>query len=111
MKITVVGLGYVGLSNAVILARHNEVVALEVDAARADLVNSGRSPIIDADLEAFLERGGLQLRATTDPQDAYADTSFVVTRFSVPYVRPAGPRTTAPTSPRRAGCRGRRRYG
>ena len=67
MKITVVGLGYVGLSNAVILAQHNEVVALEVDAARADLVNAGRSPIIDADLEAYLARGGLDLRATTDP--------------------------------------------
>ena len=78
MKITVVGLGYVGLSNAVILAQHNEVVALEVDAARADLVNAGRSPIIDADLEAYLERGGLDLRATTDPEDAYAGASFVV---------------------------------
>ena len=78
MKITVVGLGYVGLSNAVILARHNEVVALEVDAARADLVNSGRSPIIDADLEAYLARGGLNLRATTDPGEAYAGASFVV---------------------------------
>lgn len=78
MKITVVGLGYVGLSNAAILAQHNEVVALEVDPRRADLVNAGRTPIIDADLEAFLERGGLHLRATTDPQDAYADTSYVV---------------------------------
>lgn len=78
MKITVVGLGYVGLSNAAILAQHNEVVALEVDAHRAELVNAGRSPIIDTDLEAFLERGGLDLRATMDPADAYADTSFVV---------------------------------
>lgn len=78
MKITVVGLGYVGLSNAAILAQHNEVVALEVDAHRAELVNASRSPIIDTDLEAFLERGGLDLRATTDPQEAYADTSFVV---------------------------------
>lgn len=78
VKITVVGLGYVGLSNAVILAQHNEVVALEVDAARAELVNAGRSPIIDADLEAYLERGGLDLRATTDPEDAYAGASFVV---------------------------------
>ena len=78
MKITVVGLGYVGLSNAAILAQRNEVVALEVDAARAELVNAGRSPIIDADLEAFLEQGGLNLRATTDQEDAYAGTSFVV---------------------------------
>ena len=78
MKIAVVGLGYVGLSNAVILAQHNQVVALEVDAARAALVNAGRSPIIDADLEAYLERGGLDLRATTDPEDAYAGASFVV---------------------------------
>ncbi|GAA1966167.1 nucleotide sugar dehydrogenase [Terrabacter lapilli] len=78
MKITVVGLGYVGLSNAAILAQHNEVVALEVDADRAELVNAGRSPIIDTDLESFLERGDLDLRATTNPQEAYADTSFVV---------------------------------
>ncbi|MEW1954944.1 nucleotide sugar dehydrogenase [Terrabacter sp. NPDC080008] len=78
MKITVVGLGYVGLSNAAILAQHNEVVALEVDGSRADLVNEGRSPIIDPELEAFLQQGGLNLRATTDREDAYAGTSFVV---------------------------------
>src|SRR5690242_5224573 len=85
VKITVVGLGYVGLSNAAILAQHNEVVALEVDASRADLVNAGRSPIIDADLEAYLGRGGLNLRATLDPQEAYADASFVVVATPTDY--------------------------
>src|SRR6478736_3081660 len=85
VKITVVGLGYVGLSNAAILAQHNEVVALEVDASRADLVNDGRSPIIDADLEAYLGRGGLNLRATLDPQEAYADASFVVVATPTDY--------------------------
>jgi UDPglucose 6-dehydrogenase len=78
VKITVVGLGYVGLSNAVILAQNSEVVALEVDAARADLVNAGRSPIVDVDLEEYLARGGLDLRATTDPGEAYAGAAFVV---------------------------------
>ena len=85
VKITVVGLGYVGLSNAAILAQHNEVVALEVDASRTDLVNDGRSPIIDADLEAYLGRGGLNLRATLDPQEAYADASFVVVATPTDY--------------------------
>ena len=72
------GLGYVGLSNAVILAQNSEVVALEVDAARAGLVNAGRSPIVDVDLEEYLARGGLDLRATTDPGEAYAGAAFVV---------------------------------
>ncbi|EWT02772.1 UDP-glucose 6-dehydrogenase [Intrasporangium oryzae NRRL B-24470] len=78
MKITVVGLGYVGLSNAVILAQRSEVVALDIDAHRVELVNDGRSPIVDPELEEWLDRGGLDLRATTDPADAYAGADFVV---------------------------------
>lgn len=78
MKITVVGLGYVGLSNAAILAARNEVVALELSAERVQLVNEGRSPIIDAELEECLASGGLNLRATLDPADAYAGADFVV---------------------------------
>lgn len=78
VKIAVVGLGYVGLSNAVILAQHNEVVALDLDAVRVDLVNAGRSPIIDEELQEYLTTKPLELRATTDPADAYADAAFVV---------------------------------
>ena len=78
MKITVVGLGYVGLSNAAILAARNEVVALDLSAERVQLVNEGRSPIIDGELEERLASGGLRLRATLDPADAYAGADFVV---------------------------------
>ena len=78
MRIAVVGLGYVGLSNAVILAQHNEVVALDLDAARVESVNQRRSPIVDEELEDYLASKPLNLRATTDPSDAYEGASFVV---------------------------------
>ncbi|HEX6056121.1 MAG TPA: nucleotide sugar dehydrogenase [Intrasporangium sp.] len=78
MKIAVVGLGYVGLSNAVILAQHNEVAALDLDAARVEAINQRRSPIVDRELEDYLASKPLDLRATTDPTDAYAGASFVV---------------------------------
>lgn len=78
VKITVVGLGYVGLSNAVVLARHNEVIALDVDAGRVELVNDRRAPIVDPELEAHLAQGSLSLTATTDSVEAYAGAEFVV---------------------------------
>ena len=78
MKIAVVGLGYVGLSNAVILAQHNEVAALDLDAGRVEAINQRRSPIVDHELEDYLASKPLALRATTDPADAYAGASFVV---------------------------------
>ena len=78
MKITVVGAGYVGLSNAVLLARFNDVTVLDVSAERVAAVNAGRSPIVDAELEEYLAQGGLALHATRDRKEAYADASFVV---------------------------------
>ncbi|MGO4853363.1 nucleotide sugar dehydrogenase [Phaeovulum sp. W22_SRMD_FR3] len=78
MKIAVVGLGYVGLSNAILIAQHHEVVALEVNAARAEMVNAGRSSIGDAECEEYLARGTLNLRAVTDPAEAYAGAAFVI---------------------------------
>ncbi|AMY70558.1 nucleotide sugar dehydrogenase [Frigidibacter mobilis] len=78
MKIAVAGLGYVGLSNGLLLAQHNEVVALDVVPEKVALVNAGRSPIVDADCEAFLARGDLNFRATTDAGDAYAGADFVI---------------------------------
>ena len=77
-KIAVAGLGYVGLSNAILLAQHNEVVALDIQAARVDMVNAGLSPIADAECEAFLARGDLSLRATTDPVDAFSGADYVI---------------------------------
>ncbi|MGO4855245.1 nucleotide sugar dehydrogenase [Phaeovulum sp. W22_SRMD_FR3] len=78
MKIAVAGLGYVGLSNAILIAQHHEVVALEVNVARAEMVNAGRSPIGDAECEDYLARGTLNLRAVTDPAEAYAGADFVI---------------------------------
>ena len=78
MKIAVAGLGYVGLSNAVLLARRHEVVAVDISAARVEMVRSGRSPIADADIEAWLADGKLRLSATTDAAAAYSDADFVI---------------------------------
>ena len=81
MKIAVAGLGYVGLANAAILAPRNEVVALDIDARRVDLVNRGLSPIVDAELEEFLSAEPSRLRATTDQAEALdgADVVLVAT--------------------------------
>ncbi|MFD1106439.1 nucleotide sugar dehydrogenase [Sphingobium olei] len=78
MKIAVFGLGYVGLSNAVLLAQHNEVVAVDISQDRVDKLNARRSPIIDAELEDFLANRPLNLRATTDAQDALAGADFAI---------------------------------
>ncbi|WP_338487537.1 nucleotide sugar dehydrogenase [Ruoffia tabacinasalis] len=79
MNITVVGLGYVGLSNAVLLAQHNNVRALEIVQAKVDLINQGQSPIKDKEIEDFLANGKLQLEATIDKDYAYGhQPEFVV---------------------------------
>lgn len=78
MKIAVVGTGYVGLSNAVLLSQHNEVCALDVDAGRVALVNDRRSPIEDREIEDFLRSRELRLEATTDKTKAYKDAEFVI---------------------------------
>ncbi|HBY89843.1 MAG TPA: UDP-glucose 6-dehydrogenase [Aerococcaceae bacterium] len=79
MNITIVGLGYVGLSNAVLLAQHNNVRALEIVQAKVDLINQGESPIKDREIEDFLANGKLQLEATIDKDYAYGhQPEFVV---------------------------------
>lgn len=78
MKIAVAGMGYVGLSNAVLLAQHNEVMAVDILQEKADLVNSGNSPIVDKELEEYLKRGGLNLHAVTDGKKAYEEADFVI---------------------------------
>jgi len=77
-KIAVAGLGYVGLSNAVLLAQHNEVTAVDVVAQKVDMVNARRSPIVDAEIEQYLSEKPLHLTATTDGEAAYRDADFVI---------------------------------
>lgn len=78
MKITVVGAGYVGLANAILLAQHNEVVALEVNPNIVDMLNNKQSHIADKEIEDFLANKALNLRATSDKDDAYKDTDIVI---------------------------------
>lgn len=78
MKIAVVGTGYVGMSNALLLARKHKVVALDIVADRVKALNEGYSPIVDADMEACLRRPEIDFDATTDPQEAYAGADYTV---------------------------------
>ena len=78
MKIAVFGLGYVGLSDAVLLAQHNRVVAVDISAERVAMVNARTSPIIDAELQDFLTGRDLALSATTDAAEALAGADYVI---------------------------------
>ena len=78
MKIAVAGLGYVGLTNAVLLAQKNEVYAVDLDPERVDMVNNCKSPIVDAELEVFLASHDLNLTATLAPEVAYVGADYVV---------------------------------
>jgi UDPglucose 6-dehydrogenase len=77
-KIAIAGTGYVGLSNAILLAQHHEVVALDIDAAKVEMINARRSPIVDAEIEDYLATKPLKLRATLDKREAYEGADFVV---------------------------------
>ncbi|QYK14269.1 nucleotide sugar dehydrogenase [Shewanella rhizosphaerae] len=77
MKIVVVGTGYVGLSNAVLLAQHNQVWSLDISSHRVAMVNAGRSPIADDLIEEYLQNKKLQLKATTD-KDVYRGADYVI---------------------------------
>lgn len=77
MKIAVAGLGYVGLSNAVLLSQNNEVTAVDISENRVQMVNGGKCPIVDKEMEEYLSRGDLRLSATTST-DAYRDAEFVI---------------------------------
>lgn len=78
MKITIAGTGYVGLSNAVLLSQHNEVIALDIIKEKVDMINNKKSPIIDAEIEDYLANKELNLQATTDNYIAYKDAEYVI---------------------------------
>jgi UDPglucose 6-dehydrogenase len=85
MKIVVAGTGYVGLSNAVLLAQHHEVVALDIDAAKVEKVNNRVSPIEDPEIEDFFASRDLNLTATLDADAAYAGADFVIVATPTDY--------------------------
>lgn len=78
MKITVAGTGYVGLSNAILLAQNNEVIALDIIQEKVDIINARKSPVIDTEIEEYLSLKKLNLTATTNNYKAYKDAQFVI---------------------------------
>ncbi len=78
MKIAVAGTGYVGLSNAVLLAQHNNVVAVDIVQSKVNTINAKKSPIVDKEIEDFLKNKNLDLLATTDAESAYKDADFII---------------------------------
>ena len=78
MKITVTGLGYVGLSNALLLAQHNSVTALDLSQDKIDMLDRRQSPIIDEKIQEFLDNKDIKLKATLDKKEAYIDSDFVI---------------------------------
>lgn len=78
MKIAIAGTGYVGLSNALLLAQHNEVVAVDIIKEKIDLLNAGISPVVDKEISEFLQNHQLNFRASSNKVDAYNDANYVV---------------------------------
>lgn len=85
MKIAVAGLGYVGLSNAALLSQHHNVVAVDIDEERVEIVKQYESPIEDTELSKYLTTKPSTLHATTDPQEAYADAEFLIVATPTDY--------------------------
>lgn len=77
-KIAIAGTGYVGLSNAILLAQHNDVIAVDIDDGKVSLINQKLSPIIDTEIEHYLSHEPLRLKATTNKEEAYSDADWVI---------------------------------
>lgn len=78
MKIAIIGTGYVGLSNAVLLSQHHEVIALDIVQEKVAMINDRKCPIIDPEMETFLAQKNLNLRATLNKEEAYRNAAFVI---------------------------------
>lgn len=78
MKIAIAGIGYVGLSNAILLAQKNEVIAVDIIQEKVDIINNKKSPIVDSEIEEYLSSKELNLIATTDLHKAYKDADYVI---------------------------------
>ena len=78
MKIAIAGIGYVGLSNAVLLAQHNEVIAIDIIQEKVNMINNKKSPVIDPEIEEYLVTKDLNLTATTDNYLAYKDAEYII---------------------------------
>ncbi len=78
MKIAVAGIGYVGLSNAILLSQHNEVTAVDIFQEKVEMINNRKSPIVDKEIEEYLQSKDLNLRATTNAEEAYRDAVHII---------------------------------
>ena len=78
MKVAIAGIGYVGLSNAILLAQNNEVIAVDITQDKVDMINNKISPIVDKYIEEYLKDKKLNLVATTDEYTAYKDAEYIV---------------------------------